>query len=471
MNRERLGVQDALWLEMDRPTNPMVAEVVIWTATPVDLDRLRSALAERFVDRYPVFSSRPARDDSGTWWEPDPGFDLDQHIETATLADADNQADLQQLIAARRVCMLHQGRPLWQVILVERYRTGSALVFRSHHAIADGMRIVQVAMSLFDATPEGGAILAPPPAQHAARPRPEKGQSLLRGAMRLGRLTLREPLHAVRAAMAGVRQGLIRIVSAAPGFVDTARKLAFGPRNSATIWTGAAGTEKGIAWSDSLPLAAVKTVAKANHCTVNDVLTAAVAGALQEYLRSRGAHCSSVTFMVPVNLKPLDLTMPARLGNEFALVQLELPTSSPDDGAVLATVKRRMDRIKKGNEAAVAFLLQRAIAGVSRGLYEASVDLFTNRTTGVLTNVPGPPIPVYLAGALVETIIGWAPVSGNQPMSFSICSYNGRVTVGIATDTGLVPDYQTIAGGFTAAFDRIAAATPGAAQKAVPTAP
>ena len=471
MDRERLGVQDALWLEMDRPTNPMVAEVVIWTATPVNLERLRSALAERFVDRYPVFSSRPARDDSGTWWERDPGFDLDQHIETATLADADDQADLQRLIAARRVCMLHQGRPLWQVILVEKYRAGSALVFRSHHAIADGMRIVQVAMSLFDAAPEGGAILAAPLAQHSARPRTGAGESLLRGAMRLGRLTLSDPLRAVRTAAVGVRQGLIRIASAAPGFVDTVRKLAFGPRNSATIWTGAAGAEKGIAWSDPLPLAAVKTVAKANHCTVNDVLTASVAGALQEYLRSRGARCSSAAFMVPVNLKPLDLTMPKRLGNEFALVQLELPTASPDAGAVLATVKRRMDRIKKGNEAAIAFLLQRAIAGVSRGLYEASVDLFTNRTTGVLTNVPGPPIPVYLAGALVETIIGWAPVSGDQPMSFSICSYNGRVTVGIATDAGLVPDYQSIAGGFVAAFDRIAAATPGAARLSGATAP
>jgi diacylglycerol O-acyltransferase len=71
----------------------------------------------------------------------------------------------------------------------------------------------------------------------------------------------------------------------------------------------------------------------------------------------------------------------------------------------------------------------------------------------------------------VGAIIGWAPVSGDQPLSFSICSYNGRVTVGIATDTKLVPDYQSIAGGFTAAFDRIAAATPGAAQLSGATAP
>ena len=437
MNRERLGIQDALWLDMDRPANLIVADVVVLTATPLNFDRLRAAICERFVERYPVFTSRAVRDAEGTWWETDPDFDLDRHLETAALADPDDPAELQTLMSARRMTMLDRRRPLWQVILVERYRAGSAMVFRSHHAVTDGMRMVQLAMSLFDAAPEGGAILGPPVAQHGAQPRPSRR---------------------------GLRGGLRGLLSAVPGFADAVRKLIFGPRNRRTIWTGTAGRDKGIAWSDPLPLAAVKSVAKANGCTVNDVLTAAVAGTLHEYLRSRDAHCSSVTFMVPVNLKPLDLTMPATLGNEFALVQLELPTDSADAAEVLGIVKRRMDRIKKGNEAAIAFRLQAAIAGVSNALYEASVKVFTDRTLGVLTNVPGPPIPVYLAGALVETIIGWAPVSGDQPMSFSICSYNGQVTVGVASDTGLVPGYQHIAEGFAAAFERIAAATPGAPQ-------
>jgi diacylglycerol O-acyltransferase len=215
----------------------------------------------------------------------------------------------------------------------------------------------------------------------------------------------------------------------------------------------------------------VKAVAKAHGCTVNDVLVATVASALHDYLRSRGAHCASVAFMVPVNLKPLDLSLPETLGNEFALVQLELPTDEPDPVAVLEIVRRRMNRIKNGNEAAVAFRLQEVIAGLSRTLYEASVQLFTNRTIGVLTNVPGPPIPVYLAGALVEGIAGWAPVSGDQPMSFSICSYNGDVVVGIACDTELVPGYERIVDGFATAFDRLVAHTPGVVVTAVARTP
>ena len=264
----------------------------------------------------------------------------------------------------------------------------------------------------------------------------------------------------MRAAVPG-SGALVDVFSAAPGDVDTIRKLVLGTRNDATLWTGTAGHDKGVAWSEPVSLAEVKAVAKANECTVNDVLVTSVAGTLHDYLGAHDARCSSVTFMVPVNLKPIDLSLPDNLGNEFALVQLELPTDQPDAHEVLAVVKRRMDRIKHGHEAGVAFRLQEAIAGLNRNLYEASVDLFTNRTLGTLTNVPGPPMPVYLAGSKVEAMVGWAPVSGNQPMSFTIYSYAGKVTVGIACDKKLVPDHETVVDGFAVAFDRLLAATPG----------
>jgi diacylglycerol O-acyltransferase len=510
-----MGIQDALWLEMDRPHNPMVADVAVWTADRVDFALLRSAIAERLVERYPVFRSRAVRDGNGDWcWEPDPGFDITNHLSAATLPDPDDPRCMHALVAAHRAELLDSTRPLWRVIFVERYRGGSAMVLRSHHSLADGMRMVQLAMSLFDASPQGGAILGPAVAQYAAQsdsPRLPVSRRLQSAAAesaavartagrwlaempdgriahtrrpgssvaRLGRFALWNPLgalhsllHGLRRAVAGAVAALRRtlpgggtlagFLAAAPGDVDTVRKFLLGTRNDVTIWTGPASGSKGVAWSPPLSLPAVKAVAKAHGCTVNDVLVATVASALHDYLRSQDAHCASVAFMVPVNLKPLDLSLPETLGNEFALVQLELPTDEPDPVAALTTVRRRMNRIKNGNEAAVAFRLQEAIAGFSRTMYEASVQLFTNRTIGVLTNVPGPPIPVYLAGALVEGIAGWAPVSGDQPMSFSICSYNGEVVVGIACDTELVPGYEAIVDGFAVAFDRLVAQTPGA---------
>ncbi|MGE5693894.1 MAG: WS/DGAT domain-containing protein [Candidatus Sericytochromatia bacterium] len=531
-DRRRLGLQDALWLEMDRPNNLMVVDSVVWTADPLDWGRLRQVVEARLSTRYSVFRSRAVKDRDGSWWwEVDDKFNFEEHVTIADLKDPDDSRELQALVASHRTEMLERDRPLWQAVWVNRYRGGSAMILRTHHAIADGMRMVELAMSLFDASPEGGLVPGPGIAQHAAHPRPpgqpiadrvrsaairaaETAQGavlfigetlsdpigpaseaaeavaeaagelpgMFGGAADFGRRALQNPMGAghtiitsawavvsdltasvrstLRAAIPG-SGALVDVFSAAPGDVDLIRKLLLGTRNDSTIWTGTAGHDKGVAWSEPLSLATVKTVARANRCTVNDVLVSSAAGALHDYLEAHHARCSSVTFMVPVNLKPVDLSLPDNLGNEFALVQLELPTDQPDALRVLAVAKRRMDRIKHGHEAAVAFRLQETIAGLNRGVYEASVDLFTNRTLGTLTNVPGPPTPVYLAGSKVEGIVGWAPVSGNQPMSFTIHSYNRQVIVGIACDTTLVPDHETIVDGFAVAFDRLLAATPG----------
>jgi len=506
LDRLPLGIQDALWLDMDRPTNAMVADVAVWTADPVDYELLKAAVSERLVDRYPVFRSRAVRAENGSWcWELDPDFDVAAHFTAVSLPDPDDPRCMHALVATHRTELLDRDRPLWRLIWVQRYRGGSALILRSHHALADGMRMVQLAMSLFDASAEGGAILGPAVSQHGAEPQPRRMSPVrwlrnaaaeLAAAVRTARRTpadaqsnstaarlrssaLHNPLGALHSMRHALRQSAIRLrralpsggtlaraLAAAPGNIDTVRKFALGTRNDVTIWTGPASGSKGVSWSPPLSLPAIKAVAKAHGCTVNDVLVATVASALHGYLRLRDAHCASVAFMVPVNLKPLDLSLPETLGNEFALVQLELPTDEPDPVAVLAIARRRMNRIKNGNEAAIAYRLQAMIARFSRSLYEASVKLFTNRTLGVLTNVPGPPIPVYLAGALVEGIAGWAPVSGDQPMSFSICSYNNRVVVGIACDTELVPGYEAIVDSFGVALDRLVAQTPGAAMVA-----
>ena len=162
--------------------------------------------------------------------------------------------------------------------------------------------------------------------------------------------------------------------------------------------------------------------------------------------------------MIPVNLKALDTTLPEELGNSFAIVQLELPTNIADPLAVLDVVQHRMGRIKNGHEAAIAFRIQELISGFGKTIYQAAVNLLANRAIGVLTNVPGPPVAIYLAGEKVEGMVGWAPLSGNQPMSFTIYTYDGKVFVGIACDAGLVPDHEQIVDGFADAFQRLSLA-------------
>ncbi|WP_439939236.1 wax ester/triacylglycerol synthase family O-acyltransferase [Nocardia sp. N13] len=446
--RQRLGVQDALWLEMDEPGNLMVVDSLFWTAAPIDWDRYRDVARERLWDRFPVFRSVVVRGDDGAWWwEEQPGADPEDRYEHVRLPEPGGDAELQALIAAQRTVPLDRSEPLWRAVLVDGYRGGSAVLFRAHHAIADGVRMVQLAFSVFDPGPEG--IVAPPAAPRASR-RGIAGTSRL-----LARGAVTNPAGAAHTALTLTGSLVGSLVGSATGDVDTLRKLVLGTRNDSTCWTGTVGEHKAIAWAPPIDLDDVKAIARAHAVTVNDVLVTCVADSLRTYLRRHGAVCHSVTWDVPVNLKPFDPTLPVVLGNSFALVQLELPTSIDDPVRALEVVRRRMDRIKRGHEAVVDFGLQALIARLDKRLYRASVDLLANRAIGVLTNVPGPDVPLHVAGRKVEGMLGWAPLTADQVMSFTIYSYDGKVFVGIAADAGLVPDHEEVVEGFSAALERI----------------
>ena len=175
--RQRLGVQDALWLEMDKPGNLMVVDSLFWTATPIDWDRYRDVVRERLWDRYPVFRSVVVRDEDGAWcWEEQPDAELDARYERVVLPEPGGDAELQELIASQRTVPLDRREPLWRSVLVDGFHGGSAVLFRGHHAIADGIRMVQLALSVFDGSPDGaavsvGAVRETAPSCPRARPR------------------------------------------------------------------------------------------------------------------------------------------------------------------------------------------------------------------------------------------------------------------------------------------------------------
>ena len=473
--RQRLSDQDALWLAMDKPGNLMVVDSLFWTAEPIDWDRFREVMRERFWDRYAAVRSVVVRDeDGGFCWEEVPGAELDDRFERVVLPAPGGDAELQDLIATQRVLPLDRGEPLWRAVLVDGFHGGSAVLFRTHHSIADGIRMVQLVLRVFDVTPDGEAPHAA--ARKKSRkpatertPVPTRADITLTGraaaaaatSLQVARSAVTNPVGAAHSALtlSGSllgRLGALPVMAALPGDVDTARKLVLGTRNDTTAWTGSVGERKAIAWAAPLSLAHVKAVAHVHGATANDVLVSCVAQSLRVYLEDHDAVCHSVTWDVPVNLKPFDPDLPVELGNGFALVQLELPTNIDDPVRALQVVRRRTSRIKNGHEAVVDYGIQAAIGRMSTVLYRATIDLLANRAVGVLTNVPGPQVPLYVAGRKVEAMLGWAPLTADQAMSLTIYSYDGKVFVGLAADAGLVPDHQQVVDGFTDAFERLA---------------
>jgi len=475
-----MSAQDALWLTMDRPNNLMVIDGVLLLDSEPDWDALVTATIERVIDRFPVFGCRARLGDSGWVWQPDPQFHLDRHLRRVHLPEPAGMPELELYVAEQRSRPLDRDRPLWDLSLVEHVtlddgRAGAALICRFHHAIADGVRLTQVMLSLCDTTdahvtamvarsrpPMGPRGIASAVAGATAEAIADAARAVARSAATLTRDT-RHALESTWEIGGEVLRSPGRLVDAFEAIgldnrwantTASVAKLALRGTTVRTVWTGTPGPHKSVAWSPRLALDDVKAIGRHHDATVNDVLLTAVAGGLRRYLHARGIDdVDEIEWMVPVNLVPIAENLPEDLGNFFALVMAVLPLDPGDPIERLRRTRARMDRIKRSEEPIITFGMQRGISAAPRPVSTALTDFFANKAVGVLTNVPGPRAPLTFAGAEVHQVIGFAPSSGNQPMTCTVFSYAGTVTIGFATDTSLVPDPRELVAGTIAELD------------------
>jgi WS/DGAT/MGAT family acyltransferase len=214
-----------------------------------------------------------------------------------------------------------------------------------------------------------------------------------------------------------------------------------------TLLRGRCGVAKRAVWIEPLPLKEVKALGNSLDCTVNDVMLAAVSGALGRYLAGRGQPTDGLDIraMVPVSLRRPEGDN--ELGNRFGLVILSLPVGVRDPQERMAVLKERMDAIKNTPEAMVAFGILSTMGLTPVQVEKIIVDIFAAKVTAVMTNVPGPREPLYVAGSRLDDMMFWVPAPGGLSLGISILSYAGNVMVGIATDAGLIPDPEAIVAG------------------------
>jgi diacylglycerol O-acyltransferase / wax synthase len=459
VTNSRLPSADAAWLHMDSAANPMVVNAVIWFDEPIDASRAREILATRLVDEFPRFRQRVGEPFARPpQFEDDPEFDVDQHLHRLALPAPGDRAALEELVSDLITPPLDPTRPLWHVYLIEGFGEGCALLFRIHHCIADGIALARVMLSLTDAQPD--ASIAP------ARPAPPGGaggrlRSLARpmtGALATGR----------RVAGAAAHEGLETILHprhaaslAATAGRDTATlaKLLTAPADTRSALTGPLHGTRRVAWSTPFPLDRVKRAGRRSGATINDVLVAALTGALHTYLHERDTLVDELHIMVPFNLRPLDKPLPRELGNDFGLILLALPVGLMDSSPRLREVKTRMDAIKHSHEGPIAYGMLSAMGMTPPAVEDRLISFFTGKASAVVTNVPGPREQVYFAGSAVQGVLVWAPCSGSIGMTVSIFSYQGEVTVGFMADTALVPDPQPLVAAFEAELKQLCRGT------------
>jgi WS/DGAT/MGAT family acyltransferase len=230
------------------------------------------------------------------------------------------------------------------------------------------------------------------------------------------------------------------------------------PPDPVTVFKGELGRRKRAAWSETLPLDDFKAIGKAYGATVNDVLVGTTTGALRRYMERRGQPTAGVAIRasVPVNLRALDRAH--ELGNAFGLVFLTLPVGIADPARRLRAIKKEMDALKQSPEALVAFGVLSLMGLAPVEVEQVGLRFFGSKATAVLTNVPGPRQPLYLAGRKIDKVMFWVPQSGRLGIGISIISYDGGVMLGVATDARLVPDPERIVEAFKVEFEAMRSA-------------
>lgn len=441
---EPLSSVDTAWLRMEDPTNLMMITGLLIFDTPLSLEQLRQTVEQRLL-RFRRFRQRVRRPLIGApHWQDDPHFDLSAHLHRIALPAPGDQAALQELASDLMSTPIDFSKSPWQFHLIENYAGGSVLVARIHHCVADGIALVNVLLSMTDPQPDARAngAAAPPPRQErdVVSTLLRQSNAALTSSRRTAFSLLSNPLQALSFA----RQGA--------DLAATVGKLLLMSADPPTPFKGRLGVSKRAAWSAPIPLPHVKQVGRMIGGTINDVLLTATSGALRRYLQGRGEQVDGLDIraVVPVNLRPL--SGPIELGNYFGLVFLSLPIGIEDIFERLHELKRRMDVIKGSPEALVVFGVLSAMGATPDAIEEQIVGLFGSKATAVMTNVPGPRETIYLSGAPIREIMFWVPQSGRLGLGVSILSYAGSVRLGIATDTALAPDPDTIIAAFQEEF-------------------
>lgn len=446
-HREPFSKVDTAWLRMDSPTNLAIITGVIELPEQLDFERLKATIQARLLP-FKRFRQRIYEPDSllgSPFWEFDPDFDLDYHLQRGCLPEPGDHHLLQIFVGELMRVPLDRRRPLWQIYYVENYGQGSALVARLHHCIADGIALVQVLLSLTDTTAQ-----APWPEPVDLHP-PELSP-LARALLPVIKATLKVD-QTFKSAGNLVHEGMdilihpSRLRQAALYGLASSRalgKLLLIPPDRRTLLKQKCGIDKQAAWSGEINIEDVKDVGRRMGGTINDILLSALTGALRRYLEERGQDVQDLDIraIVPVNLRPDEEL--SELGNRFGLIFLSLPIGTQDPIKRLVVLKQRMNAIKNSPEAVIALGILNFIGMTPTQIERIIVSIFGMKGSLVMTNVPGPRQTLYLAGKPVSSLIFWVPAPSSLGVGISILSYAGQVILGVATDSAIIPDPQRI---------------------------
>ncbi|MEZ0291842.1 MAG: wax ester/triacylglycerol synthase family O-acyltransferase [Solirubrobacteraceae bacterium] len=442
---DRLTAVDASFVAQEGPVSHMhIGAVMIFDGPAPGYDdladhiRARLHLVPRFRQKLafpPVETGRPL-------WIDDPSFNLEYHVRDTALPVPGSETQLRALAARIHSQALDRSKPLWEMWLVQGLEGGRfALITKTHHALVDGVSGVDLATVLFDLGPvpvrpdHPAAVWTP----HATPSGLELAARGVRGVASLpleaaGRvvdaaLHPSESLQETREALEGLGEVVWAALNPAP---TTPLNVEIGPHRR-LVWV-------------RQDLRDFKRVKDALGGTVNDVVLATVAGALQKWLRSRGVRTEGLELraLVPVSIRARDEH--DQLGNRIAAMRGPLPVYVEDPVARLHVVRHAMDGLKDSKQALGAEVLagMQALAPPTIFAQASRLNFSTRLFNLLVTNVPGPQVPLYVLGRELQDLFPVAFLPKNHALAIAIMSYDGGMDFGLLGDYDAMPDLDRI---------------------------
>ncbi|MCU0669918.1 MAG: wax ester/triacylglycerol synthase family O-acyltransferase [Myxococcota bacterium] len=443
---DRLSALDNSFLVLEKPTAYMhVASTMIFEAGPlrrpdggIDADAVRERIGAQ-LHKIPRYRQKLAwiPFEQHAVWVDDDRFQLDYHVRHTSLPRPGSDEQLKRLSARIMQQHLDRERPLWEIWIVEGLEGDRfALVSKVHHCMVDGVSGVDLMKVLLSLSPEPEALSDPP--RFVPRPAPSPIELMRHEWMRRAGLplaALRDLRHLLREAEETRREVVSRLRAAAETLGATLRSASPTPLNRAI------GPHRRFDWM-AMDLAEVKAVRKALGGSLNDVVLAVVTGAVRRFLERRGMRPHGLDFrvMAPVSVRAADES--GALGNRVSAWVVPLPLGEDDPAAQLAAIAAHTAELKESKSAIGAEVLTQVAEWTPSQLLALGARNATRLLPFnlVVTNVPGPQIPMYMAGARMTETYPHVPLVDNLGLGIALLSYAGRIHWGFNADWDVVPD-------------------------------
>jgi diacylglycerol O-acyltransferase / wax synthase len=452
---DRLSSVDASFLSNESSSSHMhVGAVLIFEGPPpryedfLDHARSRLDLVPRFRQKLvfpPLEAGRPL-------WADDPAFNLTYHVRHTALPSPGSEGQLRRLTGRVFSQALDRSKPLWELWLVQGLeRNRFALLSKTHHALVDGVSGVDIATVLFDVKP----VPEPVPAQSEWVPNrePSTTQLLTRGVRDVAGTPLRLAERLVSAVqhpettLRRAGESLEALGEVAWNFANPASEVSLNVE---------IGTHRRFTWTRS-ELAIFKRIKDALGGTVNDVVLAVVTGALRKWLKRRGIKTEGLELraLVPVSIRAEDER--GQLGNRIAAMRGPLPVYVEDPVRRLQIVREAMGELKQSKQALGAEVISRFndFAPPTLLAQASRINFSTRLFNLIVTNVPGPQIPLYVLGRELEDVFPVAFLPKDHALAIAIMSYNGGIDFGLLGDYDAMEDIDEIAAGIDEALEEL----------------